>query len=116
MEALSIIILLVYLVICIFAANKFQEIAEMKGHKERYWAWCFWLPFFGIPMVIALPDLNLHHNMNDNTNKNNSVETKESKLENAANDLKGYKELLDIGAITEEEFEKVKNETMKNLQ
>lgn len=37
------------------AANKFEEIAEMKGHSG-YWGWCFWLGPVGWCMVIALPD------------------------------------------------------------
>ena len=53
----------VYIIVCIiilfinaFAATKMQEIAEQKGSKERYWAWCFWVPMAGYAMVIALPD------------------------------------------------------------
>ena len=45
----------VVLVIDYFAASKFEEIAEMKGHSG-YFAWCFWLGIIGWCMVIALPD------------------------------------------------------------
>lgn len=45
----------VELVIAYFAARKFEEIAEMKGHSG-YFAWCFWLGIIGWCMVIALPD------------------------------------------------------------
>ena len=57
------IMIFIYLVVIIIAiaidvsfANRMQRIAEAKGSKERYWAWCFWFPLFGALMVIALPD------------------------------------------------------------
>lgn len=53
---ISIVVLIAALGISAAAASKMQHIAEMKGHTERYWAWCFWLAPIGYAMVIALPD------------------------------------------------------------
>ena len=52
-----ILIWIVFLVIGMFAAQKFESIANMKGHEGYFW-WCFWLGFVGWAMVIALPDRN----------------------------------------------------------
>jgi hypothetical protein len=52
-----IVVLVVSLLINAFAATALMEIAEMKGHKDRkYFWWTFWIPMFGIAMIIALPD------------------------------------------------------------
>lgn len=56
MVGIYIISLIVMLCVNACAASKMQEIAEQKGTKERYWAWCFWVPIAGYAMVIALPD------------------------------------------------------------
>lgn len=40
-----------------FAAVEMLKIAGMKGHNDRkYFWWSFWIPLYGIAMVIALPD------------------------------------------------------------
>ena len=53
----SILIVVVYIVIMVYAAKRFQKIAEMKGHRENcYFWWCFWTGPIGMMMVIALPD------------------------------------------------------------
>ncbi len=59
---ITILVGVVVLVLAVIFANKMQEIAESKGHKERYWAWCFWLPLLGGFMVAALPDLKARAN------------------------------------------------------
>lgn len=52
-----ILIPVVVLVINWFAAKRFDEIAQMKGHPpKKYFWWCFWLGMTGWAMVIALPD------------------------------------------------------------
>ena len=53
---IGIISLVVGLVFNIIFANKMQQIAYEKGHDERVWAWCFWLPLYGGFIVAALPD------------------------------------------------------------
>lgn len=52
---ISIIVILVGVVINALAAGKFEDIAEMKGHRG-YFAWCFFFGAIGWMMVIALPD------------------------------------------------------------
>ena len=45
----------VALLILGITADKFEAIANLKGHSGYYW-WCFWLGVIGWAMVIALPD------------------------------------------------------------
>ena len=41
-------------------AGEFANIAEEKGfERRRYWHFCFWLPFAGYAIVIALPNRKL---------------------------------------------------------
>lgn len=41
----------------IYLANRFYDVAVMKGHRERKYFWiCFWLGLVGYLLVIALPD------------------------------------------------------------
>lgn len=49
-----ILIAIVVLVIDYIIANKFEKIANMKGHSGYFW-WCFLLGFVGYIMVAALP-------------------------------------------------------------
>ncbi len=57
MAALILLPIIVLLVIDYFAADEFQHIAEMKGHKERkYFWWAFLGGPIGMLMVVALPD------------------------------------------------------------
>lgn len=55
MELLIFTLIIVYFVIDYFVAEKFEKIANEKGHKG-YLGWCFWLGIAGWAMVIALPD------------------------------------------------------------
>lgn len=58
MEALIILGAIVWIVLMIFVAQAFRDIAEMKGHNaEKYFWWTLILGVFGMLMVVALPDL-----------------------------------------------------------
>ena len=58
MEALIIMGAILVIVLMIFVAQAFQDIAEMKGHSERkYFWWTLFLGVIGMLMVVALPDL-----------------------------------------------------------
>lgn len=52
----------VLLVINIVIAQKFDDVAKLKGYDEKIhsYAMCFWLGIIGYLYVIALPDLNNH--------------------------------------------------------
>ena len=57
MEALIILGAIVWIVLMIFVAQAFRDIAEMKGHNaEKYFWWTLILGVFGMLMVVALPD------------------------------------------------------------
>jgi uncharacterized membrane protein len=77
-----------------------EYIADKKGIKNGF-AWGFFLNIIGLIVVGVLP--------NENTQK---VESVNSVTENAEA-IKKFKELLDMGAITEEEFEIKKKELLK---
>lgn len=60
---ITLILWLVVIAVVIFinyrAAKKFERIAADKGYvNEHMFAWCFWLPAIGYPMVIAMPKKN----------------------------------------------------------
>ena len=73
------VIVLVLITINITAASRMQEIAELKGSKDRFWAWCFWTPIIGYMMVIALPDLVLREKLD--CGSTNQSETSDSTTE-----------------------------------
>ena len=60
---------IVWLVIALIAAMKYDEIAKMKGH-EGYAVWCFFLGIIGWIMVAALPDRSGASHGNENGNAN----------------------------------------------
>ena len=58
--------LIIGLITDYFVASSFRNIAEMKGHDGRvYFWWTFCLAFFGMMMVIALPDRNQTVSLSD---------------------------------------------------
>lgn len=68
-----------------------------KGYKNGF-AWGFWLNIIGI-IVIAIRPFN-------NTKVNKQMSTK-------ADEITKYRKLLDSGAITQEEYEKLKKEILE---
>lgn len=45
------------IVLAVYIANRFSDVAAMKGHTERKYFWiCLWLGWIGYLLVIALPD------------------------------------------------------------
>ena len=56
MGGILLVISVLYLVIALLVATKFDEIARMKGHDTGYTAWVFFTGIFGMIMVAALPD------------------------------------------------------------
>ena len=55
MVGFTIIVCILALLLHWFIARKFENIANMKGHKG-YLGWCFFLGLIGWLMVVALPD------------------------------------------------------------
>lgn len=56
MGGILLVISVLYLVVALLVATKFDEIARMKGHDTGYMAWVFFTGIFGMIMVAALPD------------------------------------------------------------
>ena len=58
---LSLIALAIVIAVNYLIAGEFANIAEEKGFEpRRYWHFCFWLPFAGYAIVIALPNRKLN--------------------------------------------------------
>ena len=90
-----------YILYCVGFGLLGGYINEKKGCK--YWTgfWCgFLLGIFGLIIVAVQKNQNSNANMNNNTIQNN------------ANELKTYKELLVSGAFTQEEFEAKKKQLL----
>ena len=74
-----------------------------KGIKTGFW-WGFFLSFLGLIILAILPAENTK-----DTVKTNSISKSEENIEL----IKKYKELLEAGAITQEEFDIKKKELLK---
>ena len=115
-----------------------SSIVEGKGYPQKDnhgFAWGFWLGFLGIIVCVSKPAytiLNLHRiisfndnntintniidNENNNNVENNAVNNSFINYNNAFYDadlVLKYKELLDSGAISQEEFETKKKEILR---
>lgn len=95
----SFLILIIAIVLNYSVARKFEKIAFKKGYREdiHAFAMCFWLTLIGYLYVIALPDLNLRKEI-------------EKLQPMKIDELKKHKDALDLGVITQEEFEAKKKE------
>ena len=108
----TIILLIVIPVIGLFFGLMTGAIASNKG-RSAAWFWMgFCLDIVGLIVVICLPNLNnkkppVTSNMHEETIQNDS-EPQMDKFE----EIRKYKELLDEGIITQEEFEAKKKELL----
>lgn len=91
---------IVSLIVCVVCGKVSENIAINKGYgassKTYFWLG-FFLTFIGILIISFQPD---------------QAQVKQNQRMNNANDLLKYKKLLDEGAITEEEFRKIKNKLL----
>ncbi len=101
---LYIIVLIIAVVVDIYISNSFEQIAQEKGYTGYFW-WCFFLGLPGWIMVAALPNkkANLPAS-SDPVHNSSSV----SKVE----ELNRLSALHDKGAISDEEYEKLKGNIM----
>ena len=67
MMVLVIFAIVVLVVINIFVAQKFEDVAKLKGYDNEIhsYAMCFWLGIIGYLYVIALPDRKKEASKND---------------------------------------------------
>ena len=94
-----------YIVFCVGFGLLSGYINEKKGCN--YWTgfWCGFI--FGVlGLIIVAVQKNQNVNSTPTTNINNNT------IQNNANELKAYKELLDSGAITQEEYETKKKQLL----
>jgi len=82
------------------------EIASKKGYNFANYALLgFFLPIVGLIVAAALPDKNMQSATISTSAKNDA--------ESAADTLLKYKQLLDSGAITQEEYDTMKSRVME---
>lgn len=100
------IILCAAAVLAIIPAN----IAKEKGYSFGLWWFYGWMLF-----IVAIIHVSLLPDKNENTNaygRSSSIPYVPSTSISAADELKQYKDLLDQGVITEEDYEKKKKQIM----
>ena len=91
---------IVSLVICIVCGKVAENIAINKhfGSQSKTYFWLgFFLTFIGILIISLQPD---------------QEQTRQNQRLSNASDLLSYKKLLDEGAITEEEFQRIKRKLL----
>lgn len=94
--------------ICGFVA---QVVSENKGYEDGFF-WGFFLGIIGIIVVACKPDNNSSY---DSALLSKETEEEKDKSEKELlniQKLKSYKDLLDSGVITQEEFDKKKSELL----
>ena len=105
--------LVIYLIVGLVCGFVSKSINENRGGEGGFW-WGFLLGVIGIVVVAVRP-------MEGNTTNHNSYQAQSTvnqtpvqKL-NTADELKKYKDLLDQGVITEEEFNAKKEQLLKTI-
>ena len=94
----SIMVLCISAVLALIPAN----IAKSKGYSFGLWWFYGWMLFIvAIIHVQFIPD------------KNRKSENNIEQIQSAADEIKKYKELLDQGIITQEEFETKEQQLLK---
>lgn len=95
---------IILILICWFFGHFTEKIAKDKGIFDN---WCWWLGaltwFLGLIVVILIPQ----------KIEKVTIEKKETN-KTKAQEIKEYKELFDNGAITEEEYNKLKETAIEN--
>jgi len=90
------------------------NIAKQKGYSFGLWWFYGWMLFIvAIIHVAVLPDKNAAASQNTVSQVDSAQAAKS--MQSSADELKKFKELLDMGAITEEEYSEKKAELLKNL-
>lgn len=89
---------------CVIFAYLCRYIGLKKGIYTGFW-WGFLLSFIGLIILAILPAEKHENKLQTNDNISN--------LTQSADALKKYKELLDTGVITQEEFDIKKKELLK---
>lgn len=87
-----------------------QVVSENKGYEDGFF-WGFFLGIIGIIVVACKPDNNSSYASALLSKAAEEKDKSEKELLNVQK-LKSYKDLLDSGVITQEEFDKKKSELL----
>jgi uncharacterized membrane protein len=89
------------------------NIAKNKGYSFGLWWFYGWMLFIvAIIHVQFIPDKNAQQN-NIIASSNNTYNPSSNSGQSVADELKKYKDLLDQGVITEDEFQSKKEQLLK---
>lgn len=103
---LYVLLVIVALVVGYLVAAEFQEAAEAKGWPEEKYKWiAFLIPIAGYLLVAALPD----------RGKTHTAGGMGQSEKDAAATLQDLAKLHDTGALTDEEYEKMRTNVLKEL-
>lgn len=104
----------IILVVAAFLGLIPANIAKQKGYSFGLWWFYGWMLFIvAIIHAAVLPDKTAVANQ-ETVAQINSVQTMSSS-QSSADELKKFKELLDMGAITEEEYNEKKAKLLEKL-
>ena len=98
-----------FLTLCIAALLGLisANIAKEKGYSFGLWWFYGWMLF-----IVAIIHVNFLPDMNQQSNRSDTIAYTPSSLSSAADELSKYKKMLDEGAITPEEYEHTKKQIL----
>ena len=105
--------LVVYLIVGLVCGFVSKSINENRGGEGGFW-WGFLLGVIGIVVVAVRPMEGNATNLNSYQNQA-PINSAPVAKQNTADELKKYKELLDQGVITEEEYQTKKEQLLKTI-
>ena len=106
------IILIAFIIWGVVWGTATQAVINNKGYEENWFFWGFFFGFIALIVACAKPVASSVNSTNEYGKLIGNNERKGVSEEEKADAILKYKNLLDVGAITQEEYEKKKNELL----
>ncbi|MGN0576120.1 MAG: SHOCT domain-containing protein [Ruminococcus sp.] len=107
MEEINVIVIVILVVLGIVYGAISRGIYKSKGYSAGFW-WGFFFGLIGIFIVICIPKKEKMINYDSNNNNCDFIDDDYDESE----EIKKFKQLLDNGLITEEEFSAKKKQIL----